>query len=205
MSIDPVGFAETGLPQQFNRYAYTWNDPINAKDPDGEFVQFVAKFVVDVGLEVAIQAASGESINLGAATKSAAVGLINPAKTLQRAQKLGSLASKANKQRQLAKNIAQGNKGEALTQAKLGDNIAGKQVTLESSKGTRARLDFVTKDGGIVETKTGGAKLSKGQQDIFDDINNGRPVTPRGANADAAGLPRNEPIKLPSCSVDRPC
>ena len=205
LSIDPVGFAETGLPQQFNRYAYTWNDPINAKDPDGEFVQFVAKFVVDVGLEVAIQAASGESINLGAATKSAAVGLINPAKTLQRAQKLGSLASKANKQRQLAKNIAQGNKGEALTQAKLGDNIAGKQVTLESSKGTRARLDFVTKDGGIVETKTGGAKLSKGQQDIFDDINNGRPVTPRGANADAAGLPRNEPIKLPSCSVDRPC
>lgn len=61
---------------------------MNANDPDGEFLNFVAKFVVDVGIEVALQAVSGEDINLGAAAVSAATGLVNPAKTLQRGQKL---------------------------------------------------------------------------------------------------------------------
>ena len=34
LSNDPVGF-ETGTPQQFNRYAYVHNDPINWLDPTG--------------------------------------------------------------------------------------------------------------------------------------------------------------------------
>ena len=37
LSVDPVGFMQTGAPQQFNRYAYTWNDPINKTDPDGRY------------------------------------------------------------------------------------------------------------------------------------------------------------------------
>lgn len=36
LSIDPVTFMHTGTPAQFNRYAYTFNDPINMMDPDGE-------------------------------------------------------------------------------------------------------------------------------------------------------------------------
>lgn len=35
MSVDPVTFMDTGNPAQFNRYSYTWNDPINGFDPDG--------------------------------------------------------------------------------------------------------------------------------------------------------------------------
>ncbi|MEP1230386.1 MAG: RHS repeat-associated core domain-containing protein [Litorimonas sp.] len=36
LSVDPVGFLETGDPRYFNRYAYTANDPINLIDPTGE-------------------------------------------------------------------------------------------------------------------------------------------------------------------------
>lgn len=35
--MDPVGFLETGEPGMFNRYAYTWNDPINKTDPSGMY------------------------------------------------------------------------------------------------------------------------------------------------------------------------
>ncbi len=48
LSVDPVGFLDTGEPGQFNRYAYTWNDPINATDPNGEFLKII-KSVYNVG------------------------------------------------------------------------------------------------------------------------------------------------------------
>ncbi|MDB2439306.1 RHS repeat-associated core domain-containing protein [Hellea sp.] len=35
LSVDPVTFMDTGNPGMFNRYAYTWNDPVNLTDPDG--------------------------------------------------------------------------------------------------------------------------------------------------------------------------
>ncbi|MCI5044680.1 MAG: RHS repeat-associated core domain-containing protein [Aquisalinus sp.] len=36
LSIDPVGFVESGNnPAMFNRYSYAWNDPVNLTDPDG--------------------------------------------------------------------------------------------------------------------------------------------------------------------------
>ena len=35
LSVDPVGFLETGEPSKFNRYIYSNNDPINMFDPDG--------------------------------------------------------------------------------------------------------------------------------------------------------------------------
>ena len=35
MANDPVTFLDTGNPNFFNRYAYTFNDPVNLTDPDG--------------------------------------------------------------------------------------------------------------------------------------------------------------------------
>ena len=35
LSVDPVTFMDLPEPGQFNRYAYTWNNPINATDPTG--------------------------------------------------------------------------------------------------------------------------------------------------------------------------
>ena len=39
LSIDPVGFLDTGDPRYFNRYAYTANDPVNLIDPTGETIE----------------------------------------------------------------------------------------------------------------------------------------------------------------------
>ena len=39
LSIDPVGFLETGSPSYFNRYAYVANDPVNGIDPTGMVIE----------------------------------------------------------------------------------------------------------------------------------------------------------------------
>ena len=98
LSNDPVGFAEGGV-DYFNRYAYTANDPVNNIDPDGEFFNFVAKFAVDVALEVAIQVVSGDDIDLGSAVVGAATGLVDPTKTARKVAKLGGALNDARKTR----------------------------------------------------------------------------------------------------------
>ncbi len=103
LSVDPVTFTETGAPGQFNRYAYTWNNPTNANDPDGEFVNFVAKFAADVVLEVAIQVATGQDIDLGAAAKGAALGVLDPTKTARKAAKLAGALNDVRKAKKAEK------------------------------------------------------------------------------------------------------
>lgn len=113
---------------------------------------------------------------------------------------------RANKRaKQLQENRQRGKEGEQKTRDSLGDDIAGEQVTLETKRGDRARVDFVKKDKGVVETKTGDAKLSKGQEKVKEAIDNGEPVIPRGKNAEKAGLPKNEPTIMKNCKVDRHC
>ena len=101
-------------------------------------------------------------------------------------------------------NAAQGRLGEAMTSATLGDSVAGSQISFITSTGARTRADFLTNDLGIVETKTGGATLTVGQQQLRADILAGVPVTPVGQNAANAGLAPGQPILLNSYQVDRP-
>ncbi len=56
LSPDPVQFSDD-KPQQFNRYAYTWNDPVNATDPDGEFLHIVGGAIGGALISGAVNAA----------------------------------------------------------------------------------------------------------------------------------------------------
>jgi RHS repeat-associated protein len=104
----------------------------------------------------------------------------------------------------LPANKVQGKVGESITRGTLGNNIRGEQVTLVGSNGARAKVDFVVKGPAVVESKTGAANLSPGQQVIKQDIDAGRAVTPVGQNA-AAGLKPGQPVVMKGCLVDHTC
>jgi len=84
LANDPVGFADSGNPAMFNRYAYCYDDPVNCADPDGELGLFgagvgaiiggVAGAVVNGGAEYLSQRAAGGEVNFKAVFGKAAVG-----------------------------------------------------------------------------------------------------------------------------------
>jgi hypothetical protein len=90
-SNDPVGYTAKNPVMSFNRYMYVNNNPYKYTDPNGEFLNFAVKFVADVALGAALNYAETGSINLGSAVSDAAVGLLNPAKTVQKAKRLAKV------------------------------------------------------------------------------------------------------------------
>jgi len=109
MSVDPVAFVDNNS-MSFNRYLYVNNNPYKYVDPDGEFLNFVAKFVLDVGINVAFNYVTTGELNVGGALKESALGVLNPAKTLAKVGQLASFAAKANKTSKVAKQAVHGNK-----------------------------------------------------------------------------------------------
>ncbi|AJQ94841.1 hypothetical Protein YC6258_02803 [Gynuella sunshinyii YC6258] len=116
ISPDPVGVPDAAV-TGVNRFHYGLDNPLAYTDPDGEFVQFIVKFAMDVAIESAIQYATSGEVDLKDAATSAAIGMFNPAKTLQRANKLMGITSKAIKSGKVTKAV--GNlKGIPLKEAK---------------------------------------------------------------------------------------
>jgi len=64
LSNDPVGFS-VDAPQMFNRYSYVANDPINANDPTGEFLNIIVGGVAGALIGGAIEAVTNKNATRG--------------------------------------------------------------------------------------------------------------------------------------------
>jgi RHS repeat-associated protein len=190
LTVDPI-VTDANAGTLFNRYEYGNNNPYRYTDPDGGAP--ADRFDADLGGSGA--GGVGRMLD-GTPVR---MSLSNARQNLQAAR-----AEAATKSEILKQNVERGRSGEAATRDRLGDSVAGEQVSFKTSDGTRARTDFVTKSKEVVETKTGEAKLSGGQEKLKADIDAGRAVTPVGQNAQKAGLSPGLPTTMKCCTVDRP-
>jgi RHS repeat-associated protein len=156
MSVDPVAFVDDNT-MSFNRYLYVNNNPYKYVDPDGEFLNFVAKFVLDVGINVAVNYITTGELNVGGALKESALGLVNPAKFMASAGKLAMVMKKADKvapgSSGFAAKAARGGAADAnraasrakgIPDSKLGPS--GKPKILVSKHATRKRAEDAAQD-----------------------------------------------------------
>lgn len=210
LAVDPVASSSGS----FNRYWYARNNPYVFTDPDGrqafagwaenqihvssasvgQFASMAADFTPVVGdIKGGIEAIQNPTT---ANVAAAIVGVV---------PLVGDGAAKAIKVgTNIAENASKGAKAEAKIVGELGDQVAGQRVTLESSTtGKRSVTDIVEKDKTVHEVKSGDAKLSPGQQAVKADIDAGKPVIPRGANAKKALLEPGKATIMKCYKVDR--
>ncbi|WP_457097720.1 RHS repeat domain-containing protein [Lysobacter sp. P5_B9] len=204
LSADPVAVRPIG--DNFNRYWYANNNPYKFTDPDGresgaghatgiyspaptpnpQAISDFADAIDQFDHWVLTPLSDGIS---HFAVAPIVVGIKGAATELKAAQ--------------LAKNVVQGAKAEKAVAQELGEAVAGQRVTLEASTGERSVADIVTTDKGVVEVKSGGARLSPGQKAVKADIEAGRAVTPRGQNAAKAGLEPGKPTQMKCYDVKK--
>lgn len=160
LSIDPVGFAEGG-PGYFNRYSYTFNDPVNHVDPNGEFVLNAIGAGLNAALEVRIILAEGDvglgeataRVGIAAATGAVGVGIggrvaaLAVSKGLPAAARLGRAGAVAN-------NATGGALGGAATGAVAG-GILVREAGEELANSGAARVKDVV--SARLESAVGGA------------------------------------------------
>ncbi|WP_262311774.1 NBR1-Ig-like domain-containing protein [Duganella violaceipulchra] len=183
--IDPAAVDEANI-HSFNRYAFANNNPYKFTDPDGRN-------------PVAIIVVGARLMGVGLAANEMVTGDVPV---------VGGTAAKAglSAAERLAANRVSGKVGEAGTRADLGNTAIGEQITVILSNNKRAVVDFFTRINGklgVVETKVGGARLSKNQAQLEQDIANKVQVTPVGKKADDAGLIPGQPVTVETFKIDR--
>ncbi len=143
LSVDPVTFLSSGEnPNYFNSYAYTFNDPVNLTDPNGECPMCIGA-LSSVVLGAVIRGATGGDIFDGKAIAAdAALGAVG-AGIVGKAAQLAQIA-KAGKG--ISKSVALGKHGErAAGVAKSGKegfkSAAGKQRFTDGGAGTSGVLE----------------------------------------------------------------
>lgn len=156
LSVDPVAFVADNT-MSFNRYLYVNNNPYKYVDPDGEVLNFAAKFVLDVGLGVAINLATTGQLGIGMALKDSAMGIMNPAKTLAKAGKLASIIAKSGKAEKVHKNSRKYD-GETHVYAirkpdgtlhKIGESANGVRKSDGASKRAESQVRKLNKTEGV--------------------------------------------------------
>jgi hypothetical protein len=195
VSADPVPpNANSG--ENFNRYAYASNNPYRYVDPDGR-LPILAPVVVFVAKELASEAIE-QTTGIPLPTAK------NAGKAILRQVVRQGRDDAAAAGSRIAQNAAKGARAEDQIAEALGEKVAGRRVTLESTTtGRRSVTDIVEKDGTVHEVKTGNARLSRGQRDVQADIDAGLPVIPRGGNALKADLIPGKPTEMKCYQVDR--
>lgn len=198
-------------PQEYNAYSYVTNRPTILVDPSGrqtllQGLKRIADETVEGGVGAGIDQLGKE---LGNATGAIAPGgdtvggpnIPTPSlgDMVEGAAALGDAGPAATGSSNAKGGVGPVNQGKAgVKQSRedavaRGETIVGGEITVETPDGTRSRVDTVTRspDGTLnfVESKNGPkAKLSPSQKAVRRELNNGGTVTPRGANAEAAGL-----------------
>lgn len=221
LSSDPMQ-VDTTSAWNFNRYNYANNSPYKFTDPDGrgavcdstpggcgmrpltaaesqrreEAYASAGGAILDntpiIGDAKGIVEVSRNPSLIGAA--SVLVGLLPGGDSTA-----GAMRTSSN----IAENAAKGARAENAVAAALGDQVAGRRVTLEATTGQRSVADIVTTSRGVTEVKSGNARLSPGQKAVKADIEAGRPVTPRGQNAADTGLTPGQPTQMTCYDVTR--
>jgi RHS repeat-associated protein len=205
ISEDPLGYAAGDV----NFYQYTSNNPINANDPSGNFLQFVPAIVTAARAALTVVNASrtatavSQATTIGAGTSVAVGGAIRGA-TGQPVLDTGAISFDAtiggvfgvggqayNAIRVAgSSSFAKGTFANSLAKTQLGDSVIGTEISVLAG-GARPRLDFLTQSGSNlvgVEAKYGSAALTTPQSIGYGAINAGEASSLFGARAAASGV-----------------
>jgi RHS repeat-associated protein len=161
---DPVGFAGGDI----NLYTYVGGNPVNAKDPDGEIINFLVGAGTSVVVGGIIRGLTGgnvfdaKAIAADAALGAVGVGVVSKISKLNKLRNFNNLET-------IAQNRLVGEAAETIATRQIsagGNNLLGNQVSVRTSEGLR-RLDNLvqTPSGQLIniEVKSGNAVRNASQ------------------------------------------